>query len=66
MITVQIMNFIHVSAANDYLPFNWIGTNKKNQLKLIYLSENNSKILEKWVWEFSGIFFAKIWDLISY
>jgi hypothetical protein len=62
---MQIMNFIHVSAANDYLPFDWIGTNEKMELKVIHWSETTTKFCKIWVWEFSGIFFAKIWDLIS-
>jgi hypothetical protein len=34
------MNFIHVSTANDYVSFDWIGTNENNLIiGMIYWSE---------------------------
>jgi hypothetical protein len=36
------MNFIHVSTANDYVSFDWIGTNEKIQLKEWFIYQKNS------------------------
>jgi hypothetical protein len=60
------MNFIYVSAAYDYVSFDWIGINEEIQLKVIYLSEKlTTNVWTIWVLKFSGIFFAKIYKFIS-
>jgi hypothetical protein len=57
-------SFIYISAANDYVSFDWIGTNEKIQLKEWFIYPKTTiKFWTSWVLEFSGAFFAKFWDL---
>jgi hypothetical protein len=59
------MNFIHVFAANDFLSFDWIGTNEKIQLKVIYLLENNGNFLDRLSSRIQGHFLCQIFRSIA-